>query len=204
MTLSLALFAKAPLLGQTKTRLAGVLNPQGALAAHCELVEHALGQLSAVIGQSNVQVELWVGADHPVARQWARTFGVPINLQRGYDLGDRMHHALVDQLSRGADFAAVMGSDCPQLDAEYLNWVAQSASEADVVIAPAEDGGYGLIGMAASQPQLFADMPWGSNVVFEETLRRAHESKLRVAVGEQIWDVDCPEDWARFQNLKRR
>ena len=201
---SLALFANAPILGQTKTRLQGALGSEGALAAHCELVEYALTQLSAVMKKSSIQVELWVSADHPVAQQWARTFGVPINVQCGDDLGARMHHALVDQLSRGAEFAMLMGCDCPLLDGAYVSRLMQCAADADVVIAPAEDGGYGLIGVSSPQPQLFAEMPWGSSVVFAETLLRCRDSNLRVAVGEQIWDVDRPDDWARFQSFRRR
>ena len=202
--LSLALFANAPILGQTKTRLQGALGLEGALAAHCELVEFALTQLSAVMKNGNIKVELWVSADHPVAEQWARTFDVPINVQCGNDLGDRMHHALDDQLARGAEFAVLMGCDCPALDSDYVSRLTQRAAEADVIIAPAEDGGYGLIGVSSPQPQLFAEMPWGSSVVFAETLRRAGDSNLRVAVGEQIWDVDRADDWARFQNFRRR
>lgn len=200
--LSLALFAKAPILGRTKTRLQGALGSEGALAAHCELVEYALTQLSLVRRKTRIRAELWASAEHPLAEQWAQAFEMPLRIQFGDDLGARMHHALQDQLSRGAEYALVMGCDCPPLDENYLSWVVEHAGTHDVIIAPAEDGGYGLIGMAAAQPTLFNDMPWGSSTVMAETLHRAHEIGLRVLVGERIWDVDRPADWLRFQRSR--
>ena len=200
--LSLALFAKAPILGKTKTRLQGALGREGALAAHCELVEYALTQLSQVRQKSAIRIELWSSAEHPLAQQWAQAFDLPLRIQFGDDLGARMDNALQDQLARGAEYALVMGCDCPLLDGDYLSWVAEHAASSDVIIAPAEDGGYGLIGVAAGQPTLFNDMPWSSSMVFAETLHRAHEIGLRVLVGKPIWDVDRPADWLRFQRLR--
>ena len=203
--LSLALFAKAPILGETKTRLQDALGPEGALEAHCELVQYALSQLSLFEQKkTGTQIELWTSADHPAARHWAQTFDLPLKIQCGDDLGARMNHALADQLSRGAEHAVVMGCDCPLLDREYLRWVTEHVGASDVIIAPAEDGGYGLIGVAAAQPALFLDMPWGSSLVLEETMRRARNNGLKVMLGEPIWDVDRPEDWHRFQRLRNQ
>jgi rSAM/selenodomain-associated transferase 1 len=199
MTLSLALFAKAPVLGATKTRLQPALGESGALDAHCRLVEHALWQITLV---SAMRSELWISAEHPFAQSWSARFALPWRLQEGADLGLRMDHALQDQLSRGASFAFVMGCDCPSIDADYLNWVAGHCGAADVIIAPAEDGGYGLIGLARPQPELFSDMPWGTGQVYGETLRRAQLLGLRIVVGASIWDVDRPEDWTRFEVLR--
>jgi rSAM/selenodomain-associated transferase 1 len=199
MTVSLALFAKAPVLGATKTRLQPALGESGALDAHCRLVEHALGQITLV---NAMRSELWISAEHPFAQSWSARFALPWRLQEGADLGLRMDHALQDQLSRGASFAFVMGCDCPSIDADYLNWVAGHCGAADVIIAPAEDGGYGLIGLARPQPELFSDMPWGTGQVYGETLRRAQLLGLRIVVGASIWDVDRPEDWTRFEVLR--
>ena len=95
-----------------------------------------------------------------MAQAWSERFAMPLQVQQ-VDLGARMHHALQQQLSNGASFAFVMGCDCPTLDTGYLDWATKQSEQADVVIAPAEDGGYGLIGLAQPQAHLFVDMPWG-------------------------------------------
>ena len=201
MSISFALFAKAPVLGQTKTRLQGSLGESGAVAAHCQLVEHALAQLSQLSQRQGVHIELWISEAHPMAQAWCERFAMPLQVQQGTDLGARMHHALQQQLSNGASFAFVMGCDCPTLGTGYLDWAAKQSDQADVIIAPAEDGGYGLIGLAQPQAHLFVDMPWGTDVVYTQTLERAKRAGLRVVIGAEIWDVDRPEDWTRFQSL---
>lgn len=198
MSLSLALFAKAPVPGQTKTRLQGALGQSGAVAAHCQLVEHALTEISRLKG---MRTELWMSEQHPVAEAWSERFAIPLRLQQGVDLGARMHHALQQQLSCGASFAFVMGCDCPTLDMRYLDWAASQSAQADVIIAPAQDGGYGLIGLAQPQAHLFTGIPWGSDSVYAQTLLRAELSGLKVVTGAEIWDVDRPEDWTRYQRL---
>ena len=75
-----------------------------------------------------------------MAQQWAQAFDLPLRIQFGDDLGARMDNALQDQLARGAEYALVMGCDCPLLDGDYLGWVAEHAASSDVIIAPAEDG----------------------------------------------------------------
>lgn len=199
MTLSLAVFAKAAILGQTKTRLQPTLGRAGALQAHCQLVEYTLQQIGAV---SQIRTELWVSAEHPSAIAWSERFAIPLRLQQGADLGARMDHALRQQLSAGASFAFVMGCDCPSLDADYLGWAADNCATADVLVAPAEDGGYGMIGVSRPQPELFIDMPWGSNEVCAETRRRCECLGLHLIAGAPIWDVDHAADWQRFQDLR--
>ena len=136
-----------------------------------------------------------------MAQAWSERFAMPLQVQQGADLGARMHHALQQQLSNGASFAFVMGCDCPTLDTGYLDWAAKQSEQADVILAPAEDGGYGMIGLAQPQAHLFVDMPWGTDAVYTQTLERAKRAGLRVVIGAEIWDVDRPEDWSRFQSL---
>jgi glycosyltransferase A (GT-A) superfamily protein (DUF2064 family) len=92
----------------------------------------------------------------------------------------------------------VIGTDCPALTADHLRGAASALADHDVVLVPAEDGGYVLIGMRAPQPGLFSDMVWGTETVLAETRARIARLGLTSCELETLWDVDRPEDLARL------
>lgn len=98
----------------------------------------------------------------------------------------------------------VMGSDCPSITPALLRLCAEQLAHHNVVILPAEDGGYGLIGTQDDYPTLFSDMPWGSEHVFAETRARLTACGLTARYPETIWDVDRPEDWQRWRHIHHR
>jgi rSAM/selenodomain-associated transferase 1 len=156
--------------------------------------------IRAVIG-SGLDAELWIDGD-------AR--GLPphpfhVRTQRDGDLGERMLQVCADIGGRGRS-AIVIGSDCPVLDATYLQAAAAALRDgADVVIGPAEDGGYVLIGMVRPRPELLLQMTWGTPSVHVETLRRAVAAKLRTIVLPRLWDVDDAAGlhrWQKWENAK--
>ncbi len=199
--LRLCVFVKAPEPGKVKGRLAVRLGARQACAAYEELAEHCLAALSA----SAAPKELWVagGVGHRKIQMWAQRFGFPLRPQPAGDLGARMLAAI--ESCRQADRAAmVVGSDLPELNAAYVAHACAALRSHDVVLGPAEDGGYGLIGMHEPMPELFADMPWGTPLVLSETRRRAARLGLRLAQAPLLWDVDDLADWRRFRALKRR
>jgi glycosyltransferase A (GT-A) superfamily protein (DUF2064 family) len=117
-------------------------------------------------------------------------------LQRGRDLGERMHHAL----SRNPG-AILIGTDCPELTAADLRRAARLLrGGAEVVIAPAEDGGYALIGARRVRVEIFRDIAWGTSSVYDETVKRLTGYRWRAL--RQVWDVDRPEDLARLRSLR--
>lgn len=201
MHCALAIMARTPKLHATKTRLQAELGAAGALRAHIQLVEDTLGRLAGLQG---VAVTVWVTELDDTVRGWGEQTGWPLCLQPQGDLGTRMHTILCSLFSRGADRACLIGTDCPQIDAAYLEAAWAALSTADVVIGPAEDGGYGLIGMQAPQPELFVDVPWGSADVLSETLAHAQTAGLCVRRLATIWDVDTPADWRRYQRWSER
>jgi hypothetical protein len=101
--------------------------------------------------------------------------------QRGDDLGARLAHAFEDLLANGAPGAIVVGSDVPTLPSAVLGAALERLAGADLVLGPSEDGGYYLIGLREPRAALFADMAWSTEIVFEETMRRA--SALGLDVG---------------------
>lgn len=186
-------FTRAPVIGQVKTRLARVVGDVAALQCHRALLERSLQAVDA----SGLDAEIRVDGD-PAALPPQR---LRVRSQRGGDLGERMLDAIADVCARGRH-AILIGTDCPGLDAEYL-LAADAAlrNGAGLVIGPVEDGGYVLIGMARPQPRLFADMPWSTPTVREQTLRRAAQLRLDVVVLKELWDVDDERDYRRWQQL---
>jgi len=190
----IAVFAKAPVAGEVKTRLAAILGPEGAAGLHAGLVRHAIS--TAV--QSRVgAVELWCAPDesHPFFERCAREFGVALRRQQGVDLGERMRRAVDAALASG-EAIVVIGSDCPALAVADLRDAAEALRTHDAVIAPAEDGGYVLIGLSASVPGLFDGIAWGGSAVMAATRARLADATWKELATR--WDVDRPEDYARL------
>jgi glycosyltransferase A (GT-A) superfamily protein (DUF2064 family) len=92
----------------------------------------------------------------------------------------------------------LIGTDCPALDPERLACAAAALDDHDLVINPASDGGYVLMGLARYVAEVFADMPWSTSTVAAETLRRAHRLGLRVCQLETLDDIDEPPDLAHL------
>jgi len=195
---AILVFAKAPVPGEAKTRLIPALGAAGAAALHERLVDRALATAAAAaIGP----VELCCAPDarHPALAALARRHGATLGEQGPGDLGDRMHAALSRALA-AAPPAIVIGSDCPALTPEHLRAAAAAlAGGEDAVLAPAEDGGYVLIGLAHPERSLFERIAWGGPTVLAETRGRLAAAGLRWREIATLWDVDRPEDLDRLR-----
>ena len=192
----MAVFAKAPVAGEVKTRLAGTLGADAAAGLHAGLVRHALATaLASGVGP----VELWCTPDatHPFFARCAAEFGARLCTQQGGDLGARMQAAIAQSLDAGYAMVLV-GSDCPALGPAALREAAAAVRDHDVAIAPAEDGGYVMVAMSSMQP-LFEGVQWGTSTVMQETRRRLAASGASWQELPASWDVDRPEDYARLQ-----
>lgn len=198
----LCIFAREPKLGAVKTRLATSLGAAGALAAYQRLVAHAVSQLRSL---HTVRTELWIAGatTHPQVQDWAQALGAAVQAQPPGDLGRRMHAALYDR-NQTATSAVVVGTDCPGMTPKLVNQaVAALDGGADVTLVPAEDGGYGLIGMNVARHRALsksplADIRWGGSAVYADTLKRCQQLDLEVVTLGSVWDVDTLSDWQRF------
>ncbi len=192
---AIAVFAKAPVPGQVKTRLIPALGPAGAAALAERLAARAVAAaLEARIGP----VTLWCAPDvaHPVFKAMAAESPLQLATQRGEDLGARMAHAFA---ATGAPLILI-GADCPSIDAARLRAAANRLSTVELVIDPAEDGGYGLIAGRALPPAVFANIAWSTPDVMRQTRARAQALGLTLAEGPLLRDLDTPEDlafWSR-------
>lgn len=191
----IVVFARAPVPGRVKTRLVPRLGPWRAASLHVALTHYALRCAAAA---RCGPVELHLTARHSRFRSIPR-----VKLQRGADLGARMHHALAVSLRRSGAPVILIGADCPVLSPRELRRAARVLCGAcDVVLAPAEDGGYGLIGVRKSSPLLFHGVDWGSAQVFTQTVRRLERLGWRWRALGTVWDVDRPQDLERLRALR--
>ena len=191
-----AIFAKAPVPGEVKTRLQALLGADGAAALHAGLVRHALSTaIEARVGA--VELHCAPDATHPFFERCAEEFRVRLEPQEGKDLGARMRDAFERTLAQDSALI-VIGSDCPTLKVSHLRAAADALAQHDAVLVPAEDGGYVLIGLALSIPALFAGVDWGSSAVMRQTRERLAAAKVTCVELPALWDVDRPEDYARL------
>jgi uncharacterized protein len=193
----IAVFAKAPIAGEVKTRLAALLGADGAAGLQAGLVRHALSTaMQARVGA----LELWCAPDasHPFFERCAREFGASLKRQEGADLGERMRRAFDASFAAGAALI-IIGADCPALRSTDLEEAAAQLRAHDAVIAPAEDGGYVLVGLARAAPMLFDGIAWGTSAVMGETRSKLAQAGVRWKELATFWDVDRPEDYARLQ-----
>lgn len=188
--ITIAILAKAPIAGLAKTRLISVLGAEAAAALQARMIEHTLQAGSTV-----APVTVWVTPDdtHPVFRKFAPQ--VTIKIQPQGDLGARM----VATVSNAAGPVLVIGTDCPALSVDRLHEAADALATCDVVVIPAEDGGYGLIGMKRLHPELFSDMTWSVPTVMSQTRQRLVALGVSARELAPIWDVDTPADLERLR-----
>jgi rSAM/selenodomain-associated transferase 1 len=192
---AIAVLAKAPLPGFAKTRLIPLIGAERAAGLQMRLIMRAVETACAAdIGP----VTVWATPDtsHDIFATLHANLAVALKRQPDGELGERMLAAMID----AGGPALVIGTDCPALTAAHLRKAAEALhSGADMVVGPAEDGGYVLIGAREPQPGLFDAMIWSTADVLAETRRRMEQHGLASVELTTLWDVDRPEDLERLR-----
>ena len=195
-SVAIAVLAKAPIAGMAKTRLIPSIGAHAAAVLQERLTERTVETaVAADIGP----VTVWCAPDLMQTRfqDLAAQFPIVLKQQPDGDLGKRMLGALA--AAQGP--VLVIGTDCPAFTAEILRAAAKALQQADVVLVPAEDGGYVLIGARAVHPELFSGIAWGTAAVMAETRARIAALGLNAAELPALWDVDSEEDLARCERM---
>ena len=187
----LGLFAKQPIAGQVKTRLTPPLSAEQA----CLLYQVALRETVARLHASSLPLVICYAG----CRDWfSETFpGLPLLVQTGDDLGDRMSNAVQTLFSTGFGPVLLIGSDSPDLPISMIEQVLQQLQTTDVVCVPCRDGGYAVIGMQGPTTELFAEIPWSTSRVLAATRLRSRE------LGLTYHETECWDDLDEFADLQK-
>ena len=230
MSERLIVFTRYPEPGKSKTRLIPALGPERAAQLQREMTQHVLGWAKALgkgdrhhlcddqrsasvpafgpfrqmvpVPFSKFCLEVcFDGGDESLMRQ---EFGNDLAYchQSAGDLGRRMCAAFDSAFQTGSRRVVLIGTDCPELDDRLVQAALDRLGENDLVLGPASDGGYYLIGLRSPAPSLFDGIPWGTGEVLLATLRVAEAAGLSVTLLPRLPDVDCPEDLAVWNRVK--
>lgn len=203
----LIVFAREPQKGKVKTRLSGYLSEIGCLKLYKKLLADTLGRARKVkCGQRVLAYDS--GNKKPVyLKRVAPDF--EFYKQKGRDLGERMFNAIkvysalartTIGRSRLGAYVVIIGSDSPDLPLSYINRAFTELRKNDLVLGPAYDGGYYLIGLKEPCSKIFKGVKWSSKAVFGKTLKNAKALRKKVAILPHWHDIDTPRDLKYFKN----
>ncbi len=198
------LFTRYPQPGRCKTRLSPTLGDDAAIKIHRQLVAHILKELNASIIRDNTELSIYYdGGSRIEMREWLGS-SYSFAQQEGKDLGERMANALIRALEQGKN-VILLGSDCPAITTSLLQEALEALKQHDMVLGPAHDGGYYLIGLAQNVPgdsccKLFKQIPWSTSQVLAKTLERAEKLGLHIHSLPTLHDIDTAEDLKHFHH----
>jgi uncharacterized protein len=200
----LIVFTRYPEPGQAKTRLIPALGASGAATVHRQMTEHTLSQVRKLHSTQGIsiavhfdgngyqQMQDWLGAD------------LVYQSQPSGDLGLRMARSFDSAFQAGVARVAIIGTDCPGLDTELMGTAFDLLLTHDLVLGPAIDGGYYLIGLRYFVPELFVGISWSTDRVLIQTVAIAHKLNLSVGYLPILADVDRPEDLPVWEQMGSR
>lgn len=190
----LILFTRYPEPGKTKTRLIPALGAEGAATLQRQMTEQKLAEVNQLQAFYPLSVEVhFAGGNEQLMQEWLGS-SLVYRRQREGDIGDRMASAFQLSFAAGMNAVVVIGTDCPDLNAPLMAEAFQLLRQHDLVLGPALDGGYYLIGLRRLIPELFTGIPWSTAEVLQQTLSIAKRLGLTVAKLPLLSDVDRPED----------
>jgi rSAM/selenodomain-associated transferase 1 len=189
MTSVLIIFVKNPVLGNVKTRLAETLGAVVALKIYQKLLKHTCLITTGIFADKYVFYSENINHDDLWKNEVYKK-----ELQYGNNLGERMKNAFEMLFQRGYREIVIIGSDCYELTEEIIMDAFEQLKQKDVVIGPAKDGGYYLLGMNVIIPQLFTGKNWSTKKVFRETLTEIKSFNYSVYQLPVLNDVDNSED----------
>lgn len=184
---ALIIFVRNPVLGKVKTRIAATLGNEKALAVYKCLLAHTCRIVSGLEVSNHIfyadgvtQNDIWEGVEKYE--------------QVGNDLGEKMNNAFVQLFDKGFRKIVIIGSDCMELSADILDLAFEKLDIFDMVIGPAKDGGYYLLGMNAPHLDVFENIDWSTNRVLDQTMQIMHRNNLLIRLLPELNDVDKAED----------
>lgn len=196
MSNCLLIFTRNPELGKVKSRLAQGVGQENALAIYKKLLQHT----QEVVTQVNC--ERWVGYSVTIRTNdlWPETDFKKFK-QEGADLGKRMSHAFETAFAAGHTKVIIVGSDLYDLRPTHIEDAFTALQKNDVVLGPAQDGGYYLLGMKSLIPEVFSDKEWGTETVYKDTLDNLQTKSVHLL--ETLNDIDYARDLEPYSEFKQ-
>jgi uncharacterized protein len=192
---ALLIFVRNLIAGKVKTRLAATMGDERAL----EIYKTLLNQTYQAVGR--VKVSKHVFYSESIEKEPGHPY--QCHVQQGADLGQRMENAFADIFADGYSKAIIIGSDIPELDHRILQEAFNLLDRSDIVMGPACDGGYYLLGMKNMHRILFQSVPWSTSRVLEITRQRIKESGLQCRYLQRLNDIDEEQDWNLYESRGR-
>ncbi len=198
---SIILFTRFPQPGRVKTRMIDRLGSQGAAKLHTKMTEKVICQIQPALQKRKIELQIYYcgGSQQEMANWLGRN--CTLCIQQGSDLGQRMEHAFTQTIQQGAERILLIGSDCPDITADIISNGLKKLNNHDLVLGPAADGGYYLIGLRTHGNEiatLFNSIDWGTDQVLEQTLTQAKKGELSCTLLPQLHDIDRAEDLVYF------
>jgi len=195
----LVIFTRYPEPGTTKTRMIPVLGSEGAADLQRQMTDFLVSKVKAFSERRFLSVEVrFEGGSERLMREWLGS-SITYRHQGQGDIGRRMERALLDGFQDGYTSIVIIGSDIPDISSDIIHQAFEELQKNNLVLGPAGDGGYYLIGMQKADefkayPELFKTISWGTNKVLSQTIATANQLGIGYALLNTLRDVDRPED----------
>ena len=196
----LIIFTRYPEAGKVKTRLIPALGEKGAELLHRKMVEHTMTRVSSFEGEVEVH---FTGGSHDLMKGWLGN-QFQYRRQEGGCLGERLYNSVAEAFTENKKKVVVIGTDCPGLTLNHVKKAFRLLDRSDLVIGPAYDGGYYLIGLNKLFKELFQNITWSSSLVYRQTIKAAEQVNLQTADLEKLADIDCPADLPLWETVKNQ
>ena len=198
---SLVLFAKAPVAGSVKTRLAQTHGNDAALKFYQAFLKDALHLMSAwgseELGQRSKRVRVYLASKEDIENPpWSQ---VEVRFQEGYDLGERMKNCIAHEMADGAERVCIIGADSPTLPLHLVREAFFALDWHPLVLGPTFDGGYWLVGAQGEVPPIFENINWSTASVMSETISHLQQAEIQPHLLPFWYDVDDAEDLQRLE-----
>lgn len=188
MNNALLIFVKNLIYGQVKTRLAAAVGNDKALNIYQQLLQHTNNICKNIHANKIVFYSDFIEEDIWKTKEFKK------KIQQGNDLGERMKNAFIKAFESGFEKVIIVGTDCPQINESILENAFAKLDSFDVVLGPANDGGYYLLGMKKLQPFLFENIKWSTGSVLKETISRCEKNDLSYFLLPELIDIDEEKD----------
>jgi rSAM/selenodomain-associated transferase 1 len=192
---ALIVFQKNVIPGKVKTRIAKDLGNEKAIEIYRFLIESTYKVLSEL---EEVDVFLYF-SDYPETPLWKPKKGSLMScLQHGDELGEKMQSAFEETFGKGYKQVVIIGTDCPEITKDIINMAFKKLNDFDVVLGPAKDGGYYLLGLKNIIPDLFKNIPWSTSKVLEITIGQLVQQQFSHMTLDTLSDIDTAQDWEGY------